>query len=91
MRQLYRTLSEFINVLFIYCPIVRASKLNLKAFTGKIFSLFIFNIDVLFIYCPIVTAVCTRYYCTDAEQVLQLYTFMQQSHLEVKSCFCQWY
>ncbi|MDY7003013.1 MAG: hypothetical protein SWX82_03305 [Cyanobacteriota bacterium] len=32
-------------------------------------------------YWTIVTAVSARYCCTYAEQVRQLYTFMQQSHL----------
>ncbi|MDY7004086.1 MAG: hypothetical protein SWX82_09005 [Cyanobacteriota bacterium] len=35
---------------------------------------------LLFIYWTIVTAVSARYCCTYAEQVRQLYTFMQQSH-----------
>ncbi|MDY7007448.1 MAG: hypothetical protein SWX82_26830 [Cyanobacteriota bacterium] len=35
-------------------------------------------------YWTIVTAVSARYCCTSAEQVRQLYTFMQQSHFSVK-------
>ncbi|MDY7008382.1 MAG: hypothetical protein SWX82_31795 [Cyanobacteriota bacterium] len=37
---------------------------------------------LLFIYWTIVTAVSARYCCTYAEQVRQLYTFMQQSLME---------
>ena len=63
----YIAIFAIIDVLFIYCPIVRGGKLNLKAFTGKSFSLFNFIIDVLFIYCPIVTIVSARYYFTYAQ------------------------
>ncbi len=82
--QLYRYSFVIIDVLFIYCPIVRGSQLNLKGFTGKSLTLFTLNIDVLFIYWTIVIALSARYYCAYVEQVRQLYTFMQQSHSSIK-------